>query len=301
MCAACGKEGDRLKACTACKLVKYCNRDCQISHRKQHKKACNQRVAELHDLHDEALFKEPPPPEECPLCFVPLPLDASQIFFQSCCGKRICCGCDYGMFLSEGKAELCAFCRTPDVPASVGEENIQRVNEENIKRTTKLMSKGNAWAYYTLAGCYIREEWGLRQDLVKANELLLKAGQLGSAEAYCNLGNSYQSARGVARDMKKCVYYWELAAMGGYVDARDNLGLEELKKGNNDRAKKHFILAARAGDKEALERIKTGFMKGIVTKDEYASTLRAHHERHKEMKSDARDKAAAIPDWEGWS
>ena len=28
-CAACGKAGDELKMCTACKMVKYCNRDCQ--------------------------------------------------------------------------------------------------------------------------------------------------------------------------------------------------------------------------------------------------------------------------------
>ena len=36
ICANCGKgeesSGD-LKACTACKLVKYCNRECQIAHR----------------------------------------------------------------------------------------------------------------------------------------------------------------------------------------------------------------------------------------------------------------------------
>ena len=56
LCANCGKgeesAGD-LKACTACKIVKYCNRDCQIAHRPQHKKACKRRAAELHD---EKLF-----------------------------------------------------------------------------------------------------------------------------------------------------------------------------------------------------------------------------------------------------
>ena len=50
VCANCGKgeecAGD-LKSCTACKMVKYCNRDCQIAHRPQHKKACKKRVAEL--------------------------------------------------------------------------------------------------------------------------------------------------------------------------------------------------------------------------------------------------------------
>jgi len=47
-CAACGKAGDNLKACTACKSVKYCNRDCQISHRPQHKRACKARAADIY-------------------------------------------------------------------------------------------------------------------------------------------------------------------------------------------------------------------------------------------------------------
>ena len=56
ICANCGKEGSNLKSCTACKLVKYCNRECQIAHRPQHKKVCKKRAAELHD---EKLFKQP--------------------------------------------------------------------------------------------------------------------------------------------------------------------------------------------------------------------------------------------------
>jgi len=72
-CANCGKgeeAGSNLKTCTACKLVKYCSRDCQIAHRPQHKKQCRKRAAELHD---EKLFKQPPPAEECVICFIRLP------------------------------------------------------------------------------------------------------------------------------------------------------------------------------------------------------------------------------------
>ena len=60
-CAACGKEegGDSLKACTACKLEKYCNRDCQIAHRPQHKKACKKRAAEILNEGTPPPFKEP--------------------------------------------------------------------------------------------------------------------------------------------------------------------------------------------------------------------------------------------------
>ena len=97
-CAACGKEGDSLKSCTACHMVKYCNRECQISHRKQHKKACKKRAAELYD---EKLFKEVEP-DECPICLLPLVNGDSTETFQSCCGKVICNGCILTMKLSEG-------------------------------------------------------------------------------------------------------------------------------------------------------------------------------------------------------
>ena len=74
ICANCGKgeEGSAsLKACTACKMVKYCNRECQIAHRPQHKKQCKKRAAELHD---EKLFKQPPLQYgDCPICFLRLP------------------------------------------------------------------------------------------------------------------------------------------------------------------------------------------------------------------------------------
>ena len=51
MSANCGKGEDEsviLKACTTCKLVKYCGRDCQIAHRSQHKKSCKKRASEFY-------------------------------------------------------------------------------------------------------------------------------------------------------------------------------------------------------------------------------------------------------------
>jgi hypothetical protein len=79
--------------------------------------------------------------------------------------------------------------------------------------------------------------------------------------------------------------------MNGDVNARYNLGWEELDDGNIARAYKHFILSARAGHKKSLDAVKHGFLNGVITKDEYENTLRAHQERHNEMKSDDRDKA----------
>ena len=149
-------------------------------------------------------------------------------------------------------------------------------------------------AYYQLAGDYTKGTNGMPQDWVKANELLLKAGELGCAVGYYWLGYSYDYGRGVEADKKKGKHYYELAAKRGNVIARHNLGLLEGKAGNHERAMKHFMVAARAGDNESLDKVKQGFRSGHVTKDEYAGTLRAYHESQTEMKSEARDKAAAV-------
>jgi hypothetical protein len=78
------------------------------------------------------------------------------------------------------------------------------------------------------------------------------------------------------------------------IKARHNLGVLEGDAGNHLRAYKHLVLAARCGTKESLKCVKDGFMEGEVSKDEYEKTLRTYHERHKEMKSDDRDKAAHV-------
>jgi hypothetical protein len=94
--------------------------------------------------------------------------------------------------------------------------------------------------------------------------------------------------------LKKAKHYYEIAAMKGDVMARYNLGALEGQTGNHHRATKHFIIAAKAGHTESLDVVKKGFTKGLVTKDEYASVLRAYHERQTEMKSVARDAALKI-------
>src|SRR6056300_1603248 len=95
VCASCGKaavNNVKLKLCTACKLVKYCSVECQKNHRPQHKKACKKRMAEIRD---DRLFTQPDETYlgECPICCIPLPLDASKYGLYSCCCKLICIGC----------------------------------------------------------------------------------------------------------------------------------------------------------------------------------------------------------------
>ena len=282
ICAACGKDGDgdSMNACNKCDLVKYCNAACKKKHKSKHKKKCEKRAAELFDVE---LFKEHPG-EECPICMLPPPLYDTHtgITFHSCCGKDICNGCECAMVESREK-DICPFCRTP--PA--------RSPEEEVERIKKLMEKGNADAFNQLAGCYEQGIYGLPQDRAKANELYLKAGELGCADAYYNLGQSYNEGMGMTLDKKKAKHYYELAAMNGNVHARHNLGCLEGQAGNNQRAMKHFIIAASVGFKFSLDSVKRGYMAGHVTKEEYANTLREYQKSQDETKSDARDKALA--------
>ena len=159
ICANCGKDGnsDDMNICDKCKEVKYCNAACKKKHRSKHKKACERKVAELHD---EQLFKEAEL-EECPICMLPMPLETNTSTFKSCCGKSICHGCIYAMKMSETK-DICAYCRAP-TPTS---------NEEHVQRLSKLMDKGNAEAINTLGLLYRRGAYGLPQDFQKANELI---------------------------------------------------------------------------------------------------------------------------------
>ena len=132
---------------------------------------------------------------------------------------------------------------------------------------------------------------GLLQNWAKANELYLKAGELGCANSYYKLGLSYDYGYGVAVDEKKAKHYHELAAIGGDISARYNLGVLEEENGNLQQAMKHYAISAKAGDDDSLESIKEGYVDGYVTKEEYAQALRAYQKSQDEMKSEMRDNA----------
>ena len=77
ICASCGVAGVddvQLKECDGCDLIQYCSDTCKEDHRTQHEGKCKERAAELRD---EILFTQPEIsyPGDCPICFLPLPLD----------------------------------------------------------------------------------------------------------------------------------------------------------------------------------------------------------------------------------
>ena len=164
-CAACGEGGDGLKTCTACKLVKYCNATCQKAHRPKHKKECKKRAAEIFD---EALFKQPPPNDDCDVCCLPLPLDQEEKTYYSCCGKTICFGCSYAD-VTENNRALCPFCRTPHHTS----------NGELIERLSKRVQASDAGAMNMLGYHYCQGDIGVPQTIAWQINFSLGQDSLG--------------------------------------------------------------------------------------------------------------------------
>lgn len=288
LCANCGKEGSNLKACTACKMVKYCNRDCQIAHRPQHKKECRRRAAELHD---EELFKQPPPRGDCPICFLQLPTYLNTGWrYQACCGKVICSGCAHApVYDNQGNViaeDKCSFCRTPN-PTS---------ETEAMRRLKKRVGANNPLALFDIGRYHSNGVRGFEQDYTRALDFYHQASELGYAAAYLNTGYAYDQGRGVEVDKKKATHYYELAAIKGDEVSRYNLGLFEVRAGNYDRAIKHFMIAVSSGDAQSLIPIKELYSDGDASKDDYTKALQSYQAYLGEIKSKQRDEAAAAID-----
>lgn len=158
------------------------------------------------------------------------------------------------------------------------------------------MERGDALAHNHVAYWYFKGAKGLPEDPKRAVELWRKAAELGYMEAYYNLGNRYENGGGVEIDTEEAIRNYEIAAMGGIEEARYRLGLMENKKGNADRMAKHFVIAAKMGHNYALGMVKECYTKGWVTKEVFASTLRAYQASVDETKSEQREMARKFLD-----
>ena len=253
--------------------ARYCSDNCQ----KNHEKICKKR---LDEIRDDDLFTQPDISHkgECPICCLPLSIDKNKSSFMSCCSKTICLGCEYANRVREMKGGLeegCAFCREP-VPKSLKE-----FDKCNMNRTKK-----NDPAAMVRMGVKCKEEG----DYEGVLEYLTKAAKLGDADAHYMLSLCYMGEV-VEKDMQKQIYHLEEAAIAGHPTARFNLGVYEAHNGRFERASKHYIIAAKLGDDDALEMVKKYFGHGLASKEDYADALRAHQAAVDATKSPEREKA----------
>ena len=286
MCANCGKHGSdtvNLKNCTACRLVKYCGVDCQKAHRKQHKKACNQRSAEIKDEQLYSQGHERPEGDFCPICTLPIPLlMAEHSASYVCCMKRICDGCIFAA--KKRDMDNCPFCRTP----------MPEYDADALEMVRARVEKEDPAALYQLGREYFSGAHGLQKDTQKAVELLTKAAELGSIDALYSLGDAYRRGFGVQEDKAKAVEFYKKAAMQGHVESRYNLGWYESEERNYDRALRNFLISVKMGHLKSVDSIKMMFMSGLATKAQYADALRGYQDAVEETKSHDRDEAKRI-------
>ena len=114
-------------------------------HRHQHEQEYEKRAAMIEDIlkHKEALFNQPPPNDDCPICLSTLPSLMTGRKYQTCCGKVICSGCMHAVIIMDEYAK-CPFCRSPH-PKS---------DEEIVERTKKRVEKDDAIAIHNLGWYY---------------------------------------------------------------------------------------------------------------------------------------------------
>eukprot|EP00984_Skeletonema_dohrnii_P025339 scaffold14465_cov77-Skeletonema_dohrnii-CCMP3373.AAC.1 len=282
-CASCGIVDDvKLMTCDAnCKLVRYCSIACQREHRPQHKEECKKRVAELRD---ELLFAQPKSSHfgDCPICFLPLAInERSRNVLMSCCSKLICDGCFYANKIRELNASLkrtCPFCRhSVPVTKIEADANVLKRVEANDPVATHFFGKRR----------YDEGDYG------SAVEYLTKAAGLGDTDAHHQLSVMYLEGGGVEKDEKKAVYHAEEAAIAGHPLARFNLGSIEWYSGSKERAMKHYIIAANHGHDKSVGKLKQGYLRGLVSKEDFAAALRAHQAAVDATKSPQRQREAA--------
>ncbi len=300
VCANCGKvEMDevKLQKCTACKFVRYCSDICREEHFPQHKVACQERVGRSFkkslsqlirmqvaaEIRDKELFRQPDESHlgDCLICFLPLPIDEIKSIMMPCCCKWICEGCSHANKKREkeqGLEHKCPYCREP------APEN----QEEAEKILVKRVKANDPMALFEMGGkCYQEGDYG------EAFKYWKKTAELGDISAHYELGLMYSKGEGVEKDEKKAVYHWEKAAIGGHPAGRYNLGVDEWKKGNLERAAKHYIIAAKLGLGKALGGVKKCYMREAVSKEDFAAALRGHQAAVDATKSKQREKGYA--------
>ncbi len=278
-CANCGvAEVDdiQLEDCDGCDLVKYCSDKCMEVHREHHEEECQKRAQELHD---RKLFRQPDGGflGECPLCFLPMPLDPQKSTFYSCCSILICNGCCHANEMSVWNHN-CPFCREPP----------PEDDEEDKKRLMKRVKANDPAALR-----FIGTERFYEGDHGAAVEYWKKAAELEEIRSHYELSCLYGEGNGVKKNEEKAVYHAEQAAIGGHPDARYNLGCTEGDNGNIERAVKHFIIAANLGCETSMKELWSEYKDGNITKEELEATLRTHKVAIDATKSPEREAAEA--------
>lgn len=320
ICAACGKTGGPLKTCTACRSVRYCGVDCQLSHRPEHRKECKRIAQELKlttllrrmqvsehfppqiDMNDADSFKTPPKPD-CAICMLPLPYGGpKESKYFDCCGKFVCTACAFesyrvdfykiiGDLTSAIPKERCPFCRT----------ELSFKDSDEVAQLACRLEKNDGHAAFNLAMYYHQGIKGMQQDDTKYFKFLHAAAELGSSSAcYClawhynpNVNDPHFNEQecGITPTEDKMMHYYKEAAKMGHVQARFDLGRLAFCSNDFTLAHRHWMLSVARGHDESLEWFEGEKIVGRISEEKFSEIEAAHKNGKEEMASKERDRA----------
>ena len=283
-CSSCGVaeiDDIKLKPCDGCDLVRYCSDECKEDYRREHETSCKERAAELRD---EILFRQPESTHlgDCPICFLPLPLEAwaGKRSLLPCCSTWICDGCLYAENARQHRQNVqdkkCPFCR----------HSLTNTNEEELLMKRVEANDPNALRQ-------MGQKHFQREEFFAAFRYWIKAAKLGDAVAHHKLALLYSEGEGVENDEKK-IFHFEEAAIAGHPLARHDLGIHESRGERFERAVKHWIIAANLGNDKSLQELKNCYKDGLITNDDLAAAIRAHHAALAARKSPQRREAEEL-------
>jgi TPR repeat protein len=267
-CDAQQTETHKLIQCP-CHSVRYCNKECQKKHRKQHKEECRRLLAnkklkkekntmkttqhkeEGERKEDEDRTTKPKKEEkeeeegdECPICLENLPKDVTQFTRMTCCGNGIHKFCFKDM-VSMKMAGTCPLCRAK-TPTS---------EEETIQQLRPWVKKKKAWAQCHMAQKYFHGR-GVQQSYAMARRLYELAAQQGNTYALNGLGIMHIHGEGVEVSYDKAFEYYERAAHLGDAQSQFNLGGMYLQGQGVERdakkAKEWIAKSASQGNEDAV-------------------------------------------------
>ena len=113
-CANCERINPKMSSCARCGLVKYCGRDCQSAHWKEHKPQCTPKADRVPKPVESSPRLSSTPEssnqdeEECAICLDPLAEDGSTLVLP--CGHAFNGPCVEGL-RARGVAKVCPLCR----------------------------------------------------------------------------------------------------------------------------------------------------------------------------------------------
>ena len=180
--------------------------------------------------------------------------------------------------LTSKQIMVCPFCRTKD-PTN---------DKELLKRLWKQIDDyKDPKAMQLLGGFYMEGEHGLSKNLKRAKELCQLAYALGDPTAAYDLADLYTN---YIPDQARMMMYLEEGVKRGHTPCMNILAIFAAQSGNHEEAKRQFMTAACSGDNQAMQNLMIHYQipDSVVSKDDLATTLRAHKDVNDKRKSEPR-------------